>query len=62
MINSIYFGVALVALLMILRWYVINDDSGKNDGSIGFLAMKPPKSPPRTIPASTLKKRFRRMR
>lgn len=62
MINSIYFGLALVALLMILRWYVTNDGNGQNDGSIGFLAMKSPKAPPRTIPASTLKKRFRRMR
>jgi hypothetical protein len=60
--NSIYFGLALIAILVIVHWYVINDGTGQNDGSIGFLAMKPSKPPVATALRSPLKKRFRRMR
>lgn len=58
--NSLLYGLALAAMLLIMRWYIENDGNGQNDGSIGLLAMKTgnPKAAP---PASSSAKRsFRR--
>ena len=62
MLNSLLYGLALVAVLLILRFYIENDGAGQNDGSIGLLAMKTgkEKAPP---PAPAAGKRsFRRKR
>jgi hypothetical protein len=62
MLNSIYYGLALVAILLIMRWYILNDGKGQNDGSMGFLAMtksKPPQ-PPSAKPSTPAKRSFRR--
>jgi hypothetical protein len=60
MMNSIHFGLALIAILIILHWYIQNDGSGQNDGSVGLLAMKTGK-PKAAAPAAPGKKRlFRR--
>jgi len=40
MMNSLHFGLALIAILMILYWYIQNDGDGQDDGTTGFLAMK----------------------
>ena len=62
MMNSLYFGLALVALLMIIRWYVINEEKVQKDGSIGFLAIKSGKLPVQATRQPTAKTRFRRQR
>jgi hypothetical protein len=62
MMNSLYFGLALVALLMIVRWYVINDGTAQKDGSIGFLAMKPGRLPVQATAQQSAKTRFRKQR
>jgi len=58
--NSFFYGLGLIAILVIIHWYVANDGMSQNDGSVGFLAMKPVK--PRDIPtgSSSAKKSFRR--
>jgi hypothetical protein len=59
--NSIYYGLALLAILLIVHWYVINDGKGQDDGSLGFLAVKkslPPAKPDR--PQTPGKRSFRR--
>jgi hypothetical protein len=38
--NSLYFGLALLAVLAILHWYVLNDGKGQDDGTKGILAMR----------------------
>ena len=58
--NSIYYGLAIVAMLLIVRWYIANDGNGQNDGSVGFLAMSTGK--PQEAPAAPrgAKRSFRR--
>ena len=61
--NSLLFGLALVGILIILRWYVENDGQGQNDGRVGLLAMTsanadaPPAAP---APANPHRRSFRR--
>ena len=56
--NSLYYGLALIAILIIIRWYIANDGKGQNDGTIGLLAIKSPNAS-KTSPPST-KHSFRR--
>ena len=55
--DSIYYGLALLAILLIIRWYITNDGKGQDDGSLGFLALKSSE-----LPAGKLQSRrsFRR--
>ena len=39
MINSILFLLALVVVLFVLRWYMLNEKD-QSDGTKGFLGMK----------------------
>ena len=39
MMNSFHYGLALIAMLVIMHWYITNDGKGQNDGSIGLMAM-----------------------
>ena len=43
--NSFYYGLGLLGILVIIHWYIINDGKGQNDGSLGFLAFKSPQPP-----------------
>ena len=59
--NSLYFGLSLVAICLVLRWYITNDGKSQNDGSIGLFAMnlgKPVPSSSQETPAKT--RSFRR--
>jgi hypothetical protein len=58
--NSFLFGLALIGVIILLRWYILNDGDGQNDGFSGLLAMtsEKPKAPP-PAPSST-KRLFRR--
>jgi hypothetical protein len=60
MMNSIHFGLALLAILLIMHWYVQNDGNGQDDGSIGPLAMKNGKAKPAAPAAPSKKRSFRR--
>ncbi len=62
MLNSLLFGLALAAMLLIIRWYIDNDGDGQNDGSIGFLAMKTGKEKAPPSAPSSAKRSFRRKR
>jgi hypothetical protein len=57
--NSLYYGLALIAILLIIHWYVINDGKGQDDGTLGFLATKRP-APPAEQPKPGAKRSFRR--
>ncbi len=60
MLNSLHYGLALIAMLLIMHWYISNDGAGQDDGSTGLLEMKTGK-PKVTPPAAPTKKRsFRR--
>jgi hypothetical protein len=39
MLNSLLYGLALIGVILILRFYIDNDGAGQNDGSVGLLAM-----------------------
>ena len=59
--NSFLYGLALLAMLVIMHWYVANDGTGQDDGSEGLLAMKSEKPKPAAPPAPPSSKRsFRR--
>lgn len=60
MLNSIHFGLSLIAILVILYWYIQNDGAGQNDGSAGLLAMKTGRPKPAAAAAPTHKRTFRR--
>lgn len=59
--NSFYYGLSLIAILLIMHWYVTNDGKGQDDGSLGFLATKAPNPPAQPAETkSTTKRSFRR--
>lgn len=62
MLNSLLYGLAMIAMLLILRFYMDNDGAGQNDGSIGLLAMKTGKEKAAPPAPSTGKRSFRRKR
>ncbi|HEX4272147.1 MAG TPA: hypothetical protein VHZ32_12200, partial [Rhizomicrobium sp.] len=43
MLNSLLYGLALLGVVFILRFYIDNDGNGQNDGYTGLLAMLAPK-------------------
>lgn len=59
--NSFHYGLALLAILIIMRWYITSDETGRDDGSAGLLAMKSDKPKPVAPPSPPSSKRsFRR--
>ena len=58
--QDIYFGLSLVAILLICRWYIANDGKGQNDGNVGVFAIKRPKAPPEPDASLPWKRQFRR--
>jgi hypothetical protein len=60
MMNSLYFGLCLLAIIVIIHWCVLNDGQGQNDGSKGVLAMRPTRLPPKSKPLKRDKRSFRR--
>jgi hypothetical protein len=62
MLNSLLYGLAIIAVLLILRWYIENDGAGQNDGSIGLLAMKTGKEKAAPPAPPMAKRSFRRKR
>lgn len=60
MLNSIYFGLSLVAILLIVHWYILNDGKGQNDGTKGFLAIRRTRPKPAPKPPVGGKRSFRR--
>jgi hypothetical protein len=56
--NSLYYGLALIAILIIIGWYIANDGNGQNDGSRGLLALRKPTVRP--TPVASTKRSFRR--
>jgi len=62
MLNSLLYGLALIAIVLIMRWYIENDGNGQNDGSIGLLAMKTGKEKAPPPAPSSAKRSFRRKR
>jgi len=60
--NSIYYGLALIAILVIIQWYIVNDRGSQSDGSIGILAIRSKTPSDISNPAQSAKKNFRRKR
>jgi hypothetical protein len=60
MLNSLHYGLALIAILLILRWYIISDGDGQNDGWRGLLAMKRNQAKPPPPAPQPGKRSFRR--
>ena len=58
--NSLLYGLALIAMVLIMRWYIDNDGAGQNDGSAGLLAMLTGKPKPPASTGSPTKRSFRR--
>jgi hypothetical protein len=48
-LDSIWYGIAILALFIVIRWWIIND-TVTNGETRGFLAMKPPNQEPAVNP------------